>query len=217
MKTILTTILFIFFLIYSNAQCISGDCENGYGTYVDDDIPEYKYVGKWKNGKKNGKGIKTFTDGIKYVGEFKNDNYHGDGTETFIFNGNVVSKYVGEWKNGYKKKGIYTSITADGYLEYIGEFKNLDYHGIGIETFFVDNVAILKYEGEFKNGKKNGKGILSWPKRGEIYIGEFKNDNYHGEGTWYDSKGNKYFRNFNNGVSVELTYKQYQLMKSKKY
>ena len=39
-----------------------------------------KYVGEIKNGKFNGQGTRTLTDGRKYVGEYKNDKRHGQGT-----------------------------------------------------------------------------------------------------------------------------------------
>ena len=39
------------------AECIKGDCNNGYGTY-------------------------TWADGDKYVGEYKDGNQHGQGTYT---------------------------------------------------------------------------------------------------------------------------------------
>ena len=39
-------------------QCISGDCENGYGTF---DAYWDKYVGEWKNGKMHGQGTLTIS------------------------------------------------------------------------------------------------------------------------------------------------------------
>jgi hypothetical protein len=53
-----------------DGECTEGDCENG-------------------------KGSKTFPDGTKYVGEFKNGRREGQGTYTFA-NGN---KYIGEWED----------------------------------------------------------------------------------------------------------------------
>ena len=58
--------------------CISGDCNNGQGTYI------------YKNGN-------------KYVGEWKGDNMHGQGTYTWP-NGD---KYVGVWKDGRETGGWY--------------------------------------------------------------------------------------------------------------
>ena len=53
------------------AECIEGDCNNGYGTY-------------------------TWANGDKYVGEFKDGNYNGQGTLTYA-DGRVDK---GIWENG---------------------------------------------------------------------------------------------------------------------
>tara|TARA_B100000767_G_scaffold45815_2_gene40322 strand:+ start:1195 stop:1365 length:171 start_codon:yes stop_codon:yes gene_type:complete len=40
--------------------CLSGDCENGYGTYI---YPSGdKYVEEYKDGKRNGQGTYIFSD-----------------------------------------------------------------------------------------------------------------------------------------------------------
>ena len=53
----------------SNAACIEGDCNNGYGTFTWTDGA--KYVGEFKDGLQHGQGTYITTDGAKYVGEFK--------------------------------------------------------------------------------------------------------------------------------------------------
>ena len=70
-----------------------------------------KYVGEWKDGKRNGYGTYTFADGNKYVGEYKEGGRHGQGTYTYA-NGD---KYVGEWKDGkrYKEKWVDTRTEAE--------------------------------------------------------------------------------------------------------
>ena len=96
-------------------ECVSGDCENGQGTYVGSltsghgyvGYGEYEYVGGWKDGKRNGKGVMRFrTDegewiDQKYVGEWKDDVKHGQGTYTWKFrkgdDSGPVKTYVGEW------------------------------------------------------------------------------------------------------------------------
>ena len=59
----LSLLLLCISLIFScvDENCISGNCENGYGTYV--------FEGEW--------------EGDRYVGEFKNNMFHGQGTYTF--------------------------------------------------------------------------------------------------------------------------------------
>ena len=55
----------------ATAQCISGDCKNGKGTYQ---YPSgAKYVGEFKNGEINGVGVCYYTNGSKYSGEWRAD------------------------------------------------------------------------------------------------------------------------------------------------
>ena len=53
----------------SNAECIEGDCNNGYGTFTWTDGA--KYVGEFKEGSMHGRGTYITTDGSTYTGEFK--------------------------------------------------------------------------------------------------------------------------------------------------
>jgi hypothetical protein len=62
-------------------KCISGNCENGYGTYTFKN--GNKYVGEWKDGKRNGQGTNTWPGGEKYIGEWKDNNMNGQGTYTY--------------------------------------------------------------------------------------------------------------------------------------
>ena len=50
-------------------QCVSGDCDNGYGIYTYSDGG--KYIGEWRNGNWDGQGIYTWADGTKHVGEWR--------------------------------------------------------------------------------------------------------------------------------------------------
>jgi hypothetical protein len=85
--------------------------ENCFGTYTFAD--DSKYVGEFRNDKRDGQGTLTFTDGDKYVGEFRNDKRNGQGTATYAMSGN---KYVGEWRNDTRNgQGTYTH--ADGRIK----------------------------------------------------------------------------------------------------
>ena len=42
-----------------------------------------KYVGEWKDGKRNGQGTYTYASGNKYVGQWMNSMKHGQGTYTY--------------------------------------------------------------------------------------------------------------------------------------
>jgi len=79
--------------------CISGDCENGEGTYVNSDGSSYK--GRWKNGKPDGRGTKIDADGKKYTGQFINGKANGTGT---LYNPDGTIIKTGMWKDGKSVK-----------------------------------------------------------------------------------------------------------------
>ena len=88
-------------------QCVSGDCEDGFGTYINkegDKYEQYKYVGEWKNGQKHGQGvmIMTWNSNDRYVGEWKNDKKDGYGTDKWVEveTGEIGGEYIGEFKDG---------------------------------------------------------------------------------------------------------------------
>ena len=88
-------------MIYVTDKEIEGDTEK-------------KYIGEWKDGKRNGRG--TYTDSIvkyKYEGYWMNDEQHGWGTEIC---GNY--KYKGEWvkgkRNGQGKQKYFDGSWCEG-------------------------------------------------------------------------------------------------------
>jgi hypothetical protein len=106
----------------ATSGCISGDCQNGNGTYVQKNGD--KYVGTFKLGKYDGQGTYTFAAGHEYIGEFKNGKYHGQGN---FKNASDGSKYVGGFAYG-KYHGVGTMYFADGRTQ-SGEYKNGIYVG----------------------------------------------------------------------------------------
>lgn len=70
--SIITSFLFLFFSLNATAQCIRGNCVNGYGTLAFPDGENY--VGEFKYGKKHGNGTYTWADGSKYIGEDEENN-----------------------------------------------------------------------------------------------------------------------------------------------
>ncbi len=142
-----------------------------------------KYDGEWKNNKKEGKGILYYCNGDKYDGEWKNNKKEGKG----IFYFKNGDKYDGEWKNdkslmtGYLKK-----YSKNGDV-YEGQILNGKKEGKGIKTYFNGD----KYDGEWKNNKKEGKGILYY-NNGDKYDGEWKNDLREGKGTYIYANGQRY-------------------------
>ncbi len=111
---------------------------NCYGTYTY--ANGNKYVGEYKDGKRNGQGTYTFANGNKYVGEFKDDIYNGQGTYFFLADD--------QWKGD----------------KYVGEFKDDKFNGQGTYTF----ASGIKLVGEFKDNKTNGRGI-KFLANGKVY------------------------------------------------
>ena len=54
------------------------------------------------------------------------------------------------------------------------------------------------YIGEFKDGERHGQGSFWWAD-GMKYVGEYKNDQRNGQGTFYYVDGKKYVVEFING------------------
>jgi osmotically-inducible protein OsmY len=137
-----------------------------------------KYVGEYKDGKRNGQFTVTFANGDKYVGEYKDDKRTGQGTYTFA-NGD---KYVGEHKDG-KLNGQGTFTFANGN-KYVGEHKDGKRNGQFTVTFANGD----KYVGEYKDDKRNGQGTFT-SANGNKYVGEYKDDKRNGQGTQYAANG----------------------------
>ncbi len=76
------------------AECIDGNCSDGFGTKV---YPSgSKYVGRFKDGKEHGKGTYYFFNGSLYEGEFKNGKFTGKGK--WVYSNGM--KYLGEFRDG---------------------------------------------------------------------------------------------------------------------
>ena len=54
-----------------------------------------------------------------------------------------------------------------------------------------DEYSGEKYVGEFKDGQKDGQGTYTFP-NGKKYVGEFKDGKMHGQGTYTWPSGQKY-------------------------
>jgi hypothetical protein len=176
---------------WSNGDKFVGEYKNhrrnGFGTFTS--ANGESYVGEFKDDKFNGQGTYTGANGEKYVGEFMDDKFSGQGTYTFPDG----EKYVGEFKDD-KRHGQGTSIFPSGN-KYVGEFKDDKKNGQGTYTFADGG----KYVGEFKDDNKSGQGTLIFgdgQHKGHVYSGEFKDDKFNGQGTYTLANGDKYVGEF---------------------
>ncbi|CDW89395.1 UNKNOWN [Stylonychia lemnae] len=168
------------------------------------------YVGEWKNGKADGFGVHTWSNGDQYEGEWKACMKHGKGVDLFA-NGD---SYNGMYKDG-KPHGEGKYVWTNGSY-YEGTFRNGLKHGFGKWKKYVPNVNgqqatkidiiadqlksnFMYYEGDYKNDKKDGKGHFVWP-TGNYYKGDYKDDEREGNGEmkWID--GTQYVGSWIRGV-----------------
>jgi len=62
----------------STVDCIEGNCQDGYGAYLDQD--GVRHEGVFKDGNLEGEVTLTFVDGTKFVGLFDGNMFVNDGT-----------------------------------------------------------------------------------------------------------------------------------------
>ena len=168
------------------------------------DLPEGRYEGTIKDGKRHGQGTLYFTDGSRYVGEWIDDKFNGQGTlhcswgDQYVgewrdhrFNGQATyyyangDRYVGEWIDG-KRHGQGTIYYVSGE-RYEGEWIDDKYNGQAT-YYFADGE---RYEGEWRDNYRHGQGI-SYYVSGERYEGEWIDGKRHGQGTYYFADGERY-------------------------
>ena len=164
-------------LYAQESGCISGNCEDGYGTYVwgmDTDWAGQKYTGDWKNGMRDGFGTYFYSDGAKYIGEFKQNSISGKGTYTWADG----SKYTGDWLN-YERHGSGTYYYTDGTIEK-GRWEHNKF--MGEETGFTGCIS---------GDCDNGYGTYVW-ETGEKYVGYWQANMRNGNGTNYYANGHEF-------------------------
>ena len=174
-----------------------------------------KYNGELVNGKKEGKGIMKYRNGDFYDGYWKNDLREGKGTLIK----KKGDKYYGIWKNDKLEENV--EIKFSNGDEYYGNLKYEKKFGKG--KYIYKDLDII-YIGNWENDKKNGFGRLIYKNKVidlefdltkvkeyeifERYEGNFKDDFFEGEGTFYYKDGkiiNGIFKN-NEPIQGKINY-----------
>jgi len=170
----------------SSAQCISGNCFDGYGVYQDEN---YRYTGFFKNGFPNGQGTLYFASGNIYTGEFKDGKRNGQGSYYFAEDG---ARHIGYFLDN-RQQGPISEILSNGKttdeiyedgepVKPINAAKGTVYgnskNGYNV-TLYDDGSQFVGYN---KGSKHNGWGELT-KYDGSVYTGEFKDDKFNGYGT----------------------------------
>lgn len=174
-----------------------------------------KHVGQHKDGKANGQGTRTLADGTKYVGEWEDGKPNGQGTYTYA-NGD---KYVGDHKDGQRNgQGTYTF--ADGRVQegIWAEDKFVRAEKINLpnqQTDLALNEDRRRLEAELRSqqsAQETQGNLPPCPPSNEVsrhmcfgtytstngnkYVGEWKDNKYHGRGTYTYANGDKYVGEF---------------------
>lgn len=177
---------------YSNSDVYIGEVDHetrdGIGKYISSSKTTYN--GEFRNGKKNGFGITSFSNGSVYIGEYKNSIKDGKGAYLFDSGDIYVGDFVSDKRTG---RGIYVWAKSE---EYSSEFENLfnvEYSDAFKSSFIAyfegdfsrhfldtDTISPATTENTFFKGFEN---VLS-RKMIECYIGEFKENLFHGTGKY---------------------------------
>ena len=158
------------------------------------------FIGKYRNGKRNGPGKQYYSDGkLKYEGDYLDGKWHGWG----IYYYEDGDRYEGPWVNDQRdssesgKDGTYHF--ADGSI-FIGKYRNDKRNGPG-KQFYSDGK--LQYEGEYLDGKRHGWGIYYY-EDGDRYEGPWVNDQRDSsesgkDGTYRFADGSIFIGKYRNG------------------
>lgn len=168
--------------LFAQAQCLQGDCSNGWGRFLDDKGRVYE--GYFKDGERNGKGVFYYSNGDRYEGEWSKGLPHGNGIRYYA-DGTAQG---GRWEKGQLTAETKNIRPAAKCLQ--GDCVN------GFGSWEDDQGR--RYKGNFKNNLFEGFGEMHYP-NGERYKGNWSKGLPHGLGTRYYRDGHFDNGNWANG------------------
>lgn len=193
--------------IVKNEGCISGDCENGFGTFY---YENGYYLGFFKNGKKQDYGVYDWDGITKYIGQWKDDTMDGYGEFIADNDDNIIGMYKNGQLNGLGysvlnnvwEQGTY----VNGVLSQSQSFEKNDVEvgctygncDTGYGYWVYDNGQT--FTGFFENGAlKMGVFVFE---SGDKYFGIFNDQNqFEDFGRYfYTTEGASYTGDWKNGV-----------------
>ncbi|MEO1410571.1 MAG: caspase family protein [Bacteroidota bacterium] len=161
-------------VVHAQTGCVSGNCENGYGTYrwSNGDV----YEGAWRYGDRHGWGTYLYHDGGGYSGCWKSGNKHYFGARF--------------WESGDFYLGLYQDGDRQDHGLYVHDSGNPEYEVKA--TYFSERGCVLGdcedgfgvyiwddgdlYAGFWKDGRQHYWGAKFWNEYGnaDFYIGLYK-------------------------------------------
>ncbi len=177
LKSLVTAFFAILFVVEADAQCQSGNCLNGKGTYLFESGATY--TGEFVGGKMQGQGTLRFTNGNVYIGAFKQQYREGLGKMKYangdFFEGTFAKSKFVRGKMTYANRHVYEG-------QWLDDLPN----GQGTYTFPTGEV----YVGQLARSKFEGQGKMTFPNK-SYYEGAWKENKRHGEGTTVQADGTK--------------------------
>jgi hypothetical protein len=151
-RLVLPAFLLVAAFVNLEAQCLTGNCQNGSGTFR---YPNgSKYTGRFVNGMREGQGKLILQDGRVYEGPFTRNRMQGNSGTMVYTNGD---KYIGQWANDQPNgTGTYYFKSKERYE---GGFRDGDFDGQG--TMHYPDGAY--YSGAWRGSRKHGQGKLVTP------------------------------------------------------
>ena len=164
-----------------------------------------QYVGKFKDGKIDGKGVWFAYDGLVHylvqtgnyeknmatgkVTTYYNDDCQAVGRFYLYKFGEYIDEKKEKWSDNELEQQIDLFLPKKKVVKLIATVSL--YESPGATVDFNQRVLIphIRYEGEMKKGTKEGKGKLYASDGWLAYDGEWKNDKYNGKGTLYNQDG----------------------------
>jgi len=209
---------FCLFPYLLSAQCITGSCINGQGTFL---YPSgAKYVGAFQNRRMHGQGVCQYSDKSKYEGMWKNGYPEGPGKKT-LANGET---WIGEWRKGqpYDKNGQLVdldqmSTQAPADKRYAAPERLADKVGSGEgcisgncydgQGTYIYKGHSARYIGTFQNEMPAGYGKIIYA-NGDQYEGNWSNGSFQGQGTLSLNSGERIVGFWDNGIYAGRTNQQ---------
>lgn len=170
-----------------------------------DGVGVHRYIGRWRNGSRDGVGLQWWPDGRVYAGTWQMNHFDGPG---LLLRPDGV-RYAGEWRNGQQQgHGVQWGDSSF----YIGTWKDgmADGHGIHIDgettrSSFVgdwvggsrtgtgthiDWILGKHFDGAWVANRPHGAGVTTFTERdGSIYVGNFKHGTQDGVGAVCEPSG----------------------------
>lgn len=194
------------FPIFLSAQCTSGNCTNGKGTFQ---YPSgAKYVGDFKDGRMHGQGICYYSNKSKYQGAWENGYPEGPGTKTLVGG----KQWTGVWRKGqpinqagqvFSLEDTPMQIPIQLASKTIGEGCMMGDCQNGYGTYVYRGHS-AKYTGYFQKELPHGQGIIRY-ENGDYYDGNWQQGSFNGQGTLFLTTGKEVTGTWRNGAFVGAT------------